>query len=34
VLVIRETTERPAAVDAGKVIIVGTDEQKDITKTV
>jgi UDP-N-acetylglucosamine 2-epimerase (non-hydrolysing) len=28
VLVMRETTERPEAVDAGTVILVGTDKQK------
>ena len=33
-LVIRETAERPEAVDSGTVILVGTDEQKNITKTV
>ena len=30
VLVIRDTTERPAAVDAGTVKLVGTDQQKII----
>ena len=28
VLVMRETTERPEAVDAGTVILVGTDQKK------
>ncbi|AXT51980.1 UDP-N-acetylglucosamine 2-epimerase (non-hydrolyzing) [Aquimarina sp. BL5] len=33
VLVMRDTTERPEAVDAGTVILVGTDKDKIITKT-
>jgi len=33
VLVMRETTERPEAVDAGTVILVGTDEQKIVNET-
>ncbi len=33
VLVMRETTERPEAVGAGTVILVGTDKQKIITET-
>lgn len=33
VLVMRETTERPEAVDAGTVILVGTDKQRIISKT-
>jgi len=33
VLVMRETTERPEAVTAGTVILVGTDKQKIISKT-
>ncbi|MBK5214530.1 MAG: UDP-N-acetylglucosamine 2-epimerase (non-hydrolyzing) [Flavobacteriaceae bacterium] len=33
VLVMRETTERPEAVDAGTVILVGTDTQKIIDET-
>lgn len=33
VLVMRNTTERPEAVDAGTVILVGTDTSKIITKT-
>jgi UDP-N-acetylglucosamine 2-epimerase (non-hydrolysing) len=33
VLVMRDTTERPEAVDAGTVILVGTDKQKIITET-
>lgn len=32
VLVMRDTTERPEAVDAGTVILVGTDKQKIITE--
>ena len=32
VLVLRETTERPEAVDAGTVILVGTDKDKIITE--
>jgi UDP-N-acetylglucosamine 2-epimerase (non-hydrolysing) len=32
VLVMREVTERPEAVDAGTVILVGTDTQKIITE--
>lgn len=33
VLVMRETTERPEAVDAGTVILVGTDEDLIVSKT-
>ncbi len=33
VLVMRDTTERPEAVDAGTVILVGTDKNKIITET-
>jgi UDP-N-acetylglucosamine 2-epimerase (non-hydrolysing) len=33
VLVMRDTTERPEAVDAGTVILVGTDKQKIISET-
>jgi UDP-N-acetylglucosamine 2-epimerase (non-hydrolysing) len=33
VLVMRETTERPEAVDAGTVILVGTDKDKIVTET-
>lgn len=33
VLVMRDTTERPEAVDAGTVILVGTDKQKIIQET-
>ncbi len=33
VLVMRETTERPEAVDAGTVILVGTDRNRIITET-
>jgi len=33
VLVMRETTERPEAVDAGTVILVGTDKEKIIHET-
>lgn len=33
VLVMRDTTERPEAVDAGTVILVGTDKEKIISKT-
>jgi UDP-N-acetylglucosamine 2-epimerase (non-hydrolysing) len=33
VLVMRETTERPEAVDAGTVILVGTDKQRIIAET-
>ena len=33
VLVMRETTERPEAVDAGTVILVGTDKEKIIAET-
>lgn len=33
VLVMRDTTERPEAVDAGTVILVGTDEQKIVSET-
>jgi UDP-N-acetylglucosamine 2-epimerase (non-hydrolysing) len=32
VLVMRETTERPEAVDAGTVILVGTDTQKIVSE--
>lgn len=34
VLVMRDTTERPEAVDAGTVILVGTDEQLIVEETV
>lgn len=33
VLVMRDTTERPEAVDAGTVILVGTDVEKIVTET-
>ena len=33
VLVLRDTTERPEAVEAGTVILVGTDKQKIISET-
>jgi UDP-N-acetylglucosamine 2-epimerase (non-hydrolysing) len=33
VLVMRDTTERPEAVDAGTVILVGTDTHKIIKET-
>ena len=33
VLVMRDTTERPEAVDAGTVILVGTDKNKIVTET-
>ena len=33
VLVMRDTTERPEAVDAGTVILVGTDEEKIVNET-
>jgi UDP-N-acetylglucosamine 2-epimerase (non-hydrolysing) len=33
VLVTRETTERPEAVEAGTVLLVGTDKQRIITET-
>ena len=33
VLVMRETTERPEAVDAGTVILVGTDQQRIVSET-
>jgi len=33
VLVMRDTTERPEAVDAGTVILVGTDEEKIVYET-
>lgn len=33
VLVMRETTERPEAVEAGTVILVGTDEEKIVKET-
>jgi len=32
VLVMRETTERPEAVDAGTVVLVGTDKEKIVTE--
>ena len=32
VLVMRDTTERPEAVDAGTVILVGTDTQKIVSE--
>ena len=32
VLVMRNTTERPEAVDAGTVILVGTDKEKIVNK--
>ena len=32
VLVMRETTERPEAVDAGTVILVGTDRQRIVAE--
>jgi UDP-N-acetylglucosamine 2-epimerase (non-hydrolysing) len=32
VLVMRDTTERPEAVDAGTVILVGTDKQKIVNE--
>ena len=34
VLVMRDTTERPEAVDAGTVILVGTDKKKIINETI
>lgn len=34
VLVMRDTTERPEAVDAGTVILVGTDKEKIINNTI
>jgi len=34
VLVMRDTTERPEAVDAGTVILVGTDKEKIIEETI
>ncbi len=34
VLVMRETTERPEAVDAGTVILVGTDSKKIVSETI
>lgn len=34
VLVMRDTTERPEAVDAGTVILVGTDEQRIVEQTI
>lgn len=34
VLVMRDTTERPEAVDAGTVILVGTDPEKIISETI
>ncbi len=34
VLVMRDTTERPEAVDAGTVVLVGTDSRKIITESV
>lgn len=33
VLVMRDTTERPEAVDAGTVILVGTDSKKIVNET-
>ena len=33
VLVMRDTTERPEAVEAGTVILVGTDANKIVTHT-
>src|SRR5690606_25096566 len=33
VLVMRDTTERPEAVDAGTVILVGTDKDKIVRET-
>jgi UDP-N-acetylglucosamine 2-epimerase (non-hydrolysing) len=33
VLVMRDTTERPEAVDAGTVLLVGTDTEKIVTET-
>lgn len=33
VLVMRETTERPEAVDAGTVLLVGTDEERIVAET-
>ena len=33
VLVMRDTTERPEAVDAGTVLLVGTDTEKIISET-
>ena len=33
VLVMRDTTERPEAVDSGTVILVGTDKQKIVKET-
>ena len=33
VLVMRDTTERPEAVDAGTVKLVGTDQEKIVTET-
>ena len=32
VLVMRETTERPEAVEAGTVLLVGTDEQRIVER--
>ena len=34
VLVMRDTTERPEAVDAGTVILVGTDEEKIVEECI
>src|ERR1019366_4913637 len=34
VLVMRDTTERPEAVDAGTVILVGTNEKKIVGETI
>ena len=34
VLVMRDTTERPEAVDAGTVILVGTDTKKIVSETI
>jgi UDP-N-acetylglucosamine 2-epimerase (non-hydrolysing) len=34
VLVMRDTTERPEAVDAGTVLLVGTDKEKIVTEVI
>src|SRR5690606_7034778 len=34
VLVMRDTTERPEAVEAGTVILVGTDKDKIVSETI
>ncbi len=34
VLVMRDTTERPEAVEAGTVILVGTDKEKIVSETI